>query len=530
MRGKTLVSGLLWSSLVAWVGCNQGVVTTYTGSSSGAGGGGTGGKGSGGASTSSGVSSAGGASASSGSAATSSGGGATTSTSVAASSSSGGPVLPGTPLWAQDDGTPQGDIGYAIAVDPTGNVVVGGMSGGAFSGVNIFSGAALVRKRTGDGAPVWSKAFAATGSGPYAVVRAITTDPAGHVIAVGEFVGTINFGGGAHTSPGVAIDAFVVALDAAGNHLWSHTWGDSQSQACAGVATDAAGNVFVTGSMSGTVDFGGGPLVTVGGTDAFLVKLSPTGQHLWSKRYGDAAPQIGTAVATTVAGDVVLLGEFSGVLDLGGGPLTAMGVSPNSDVFVAKLSGADGAEVWAKRFGDGQSQQGTALAVDPQGAVAIAGQIRGSIDFGGGPLTNADPSMATTDAYVAKLDATGGYVWAQRFGDTAIQVATGVAMDAAGDVAVVGLFKGSIGFGGATFADPSTGSFDAFVAKLGSASGAHRWSYQVGDASDQRGRAVAMDGPGDVFLTGTYQGTIALAPGVSITSPGSDVFTIKISP
>ena len=440
---------------------------------------------------------------------------------------------PGSAVWAQDDGTSGGDAGFAIAVDPAGDVVVGGLVAGAFSGVAVFAGSALVRKRTGGGAPVWSRAFSAgNGNGQYAVTRGIAADAMGHVIAVGEFVGTIDFGGGPFTAAGgTAPDAFVVALDAAGNHLWSHAWGDSQAQASNAVATDAAGDVFVTGSMAGTVDFGGGPLAGAGATDAFLVKLSASGQHLWSKRYGDATPQNGTGVATTTAGDVVLLGEFSGAVDLGGVTLTAMGQSPNSDLFLAKLSGAGGAAIWAKRFGDAQSQQGYGVAVDPLGNVAVAGQIRGSIDFGGGPLTNVDPTNATTDAYVAKLDAGGGYLWAQRFGDVAIQAATGVAMDAAGDVAIVGLFKGSVGFGGATFTDPSAGTFDAFVAKLASANGAHLWSHQVGDASDQRGRGIAMDAAGDVFITGAYQGTIALGPAATITSTsGNDVFTVKLAP
>lgn len=75
-----------------------------------------------------------------------------------------------------------------------------------------------------------------------------------------------------------------------GTHLWSRRYGDPSTQQNAALAVDNAGNILVGGSFYGTVDLGlgGGALVSAGGADVFLAKLDPNGEHVWSKRFGDA--------------------------------------------------------------------------------------------------------------------------------------------------------------------------------------------------------------------------------------------------
>ncbi len=87
----------------------------------------------------------------------------------------------------------------------------------------------------------------------------------------------------------ILIVSILVAATAAGAqtpvHLWSQHFGSTSSDYGESVATDASGNVFVTGRFFGTVDFGGGALVSAGNTDIFVAKYSPTGTHLWSQRF-----------------------------------------------------------------------------------------------------------------------------------------------------------------------------------------------------------------------------------------------------
>src|SRR5439155_17823959 len=99
------------------------------------------------------------------------------------------------------------------------------------------------------------------------------------------FQGTIAFSASpadAHTSAG-GDDVFVVKFDPAGNVLWSRSFGDILDDTPRAVATDASGNVFVTGDFEGTVNFGGGPVTSVDALDGCLVKLSSAGAVLGTK-------------------------------------------------------------------------------------------------------------------------------------------------------------------------------------------------------------------------------------------------------
>ena len=109
---------------------------------------------------------------------------------------------------------------------------------------------------------------------------------------------------------------------------------------------DGSGNVFVTGIFSGTVDFGGGNLVSAGSVDIFVAKYNANGVHQWSKRLGGTGGEIGQAVAVDGSGNVVVTGDFSGTVDFGGGNLVSAG---SSDVFLAKYN-ASGVHQWSKRF------------------------------------------------------------------------------------------------------------------------------------------------------------------------------------
>nr|WP_276598823.1 SBBP repeat-containing protein [Nannocystis sp. SCPEA4] len=118
------------------------------------------------------------------------------------------------------------------------------------------------------------------------------------------------------------LDAFVGKFSPAGAHLWSLRFGDGSGQYVQGLATDAAGNVYITG---------GGPLSSDGSGDVFLVKLAPSGTHVWSQRFGDFQDQSGLGVAGSATGRVGVTGRFQGGINLGDGPKTSQG---QSDLFV----------------------------------------------------------------------------------------------------------------------------------------------------------------------------------------------------
>src|SRR5688500_16691572 len=79
-------------------------------------------------------------------------------------------------------------------------------------------------------------------------------------------------------------------------HLWSQSFGSTLSDEILAVAVDGSGNIYITGFFQGTVDFGGGGLVSAGSNDVFVAKYNLQGVHQWSVRHGGTSAENGTAI------------------------------------------------------------------------------------------------------------------------------------------------------------------------------------------------------------------------------------------
>ncbi|MBL4707762.1 MAG: SBBP repeat-containing protein, partial [Flavobacteriales bacterium] len=167
----------------------------------------------------------------------------------------------------------------------------------------------------------------------------ITIDTSGNVYSTGRFYGTVDFDPGLGvsnlTSYGPADNVFIQKLDTAGNLLWvkqigSNTYWHCESKS---VTTDINGNVYTTGSFSGTLDFNPGlgvsNLTSVGGNDVFIQKLDVNGNFLWGKKIGGGSSDVGYSITTDVDGSVYTTGLFNNVVDFdpssGASNLTAVG-------------------------------------------------------------------------------------------------------------------------------------------------------------------------------------------------------------
>jgi hypothetical protein len=308
--------------------------------------------------------------------------------------------------------------------------------------------------------------------------------------------------------------------------VWVRRVGAEADDRAYGTATDVAGNVAVTGSVSNYVDFGNGVVSGTGGSnDAFVAMYAAAdGAHLWSRRFGDVGSETGYAVAVDGAGAVIVAGTFFGTVDFGTGPLTAAGGGTDQDVFVAKYS-STGTPLWAKRFGTSAAFEYVyGVAVDPAGDVLLTGAFAGSLSYGGPSLTSA----GGYDASLVKLaGTTGAHVWSKRFGGTGDDYGNAVAVGATGTIALAGYFRNSASFGGPALT--SAGGQDAFVAVF-SSTGAYQWSRSAGAAGDDRARAVTLTPGGDVIVTGGFQGSVDFGGGPLTSSGPGDVFVARYGP
>jgi hypothetical protein len=345
----------------------------------------------------------------------------------------------------------------------------------------------------------WSGGF---GDANYQYGIDVDVDAAGNVVTVGDYFGTVNFGGGPLTSAG-DLDVYVAKFDAAGNHLWSLRFGDTDRQLAKSVAVDDSdGSIVVAGIFQGSIDFGGGPLVSAGGFDAFMVKFDASGNYDWSRSYGDSGDQLAYVVAVDLDHNVVLTGPFTNKVDFGGGALTSAG---SNDVYIA-LFDLNGDLQWAERYGDASAQATYGLATDADGNILATGGFGGTLDFGGAPLVSAGLS----DIFVVKLDRGGSHMWSASFGDGLDQYGIGVTADSQGNVLGVGDFEGTVDFGGGPIS--SAGWYDAFLAKLDGAGG-HLWSHGFGEGNGQFTGGVAVDADDHVAMAGYFEVAIDLGGG-----------------
>lgn len=167
------------------------------------------------------------------------------------------------------------------------------------------------------------------------------------------------------------------------------------------------------------------------------------------------------------------------------------------------------------------------IAVDDAGQVTIAGYFRGTVDFGGGPLT---ASNSYYDMFIVKLDAGGQHVWSRQFSDSAHYSwprAAGITFDSAGHVLVAGNFRNSVDFGGGPLTCSGSYCKDGYLVEL-DRDGQHRWSGRLAMGNGRTSiSALAVDSADNLVLAGFGSNMMDLQ-GTPIGSPRS--FILGLDP
>ncbi|UQA62991.1 hypothetical protein [Polyangium aurulentum] len=414
----------------------------------------------------------------------------------------------------------------ALATDAAGNVVVAGR----FTGTPDFGGGKLtnaggydifVAKYDSTGKHVWSKRFGGAGDEQ---ATGVAIDGMGTVTVIGDYTGTTTLGAVSHISAGLH-DVLVFEIDAAGNYLWSKSFGGPGEQLGLTVAAHSGGDIVIGGRFDSTIDLTDPPY-TATDIDGFIARLGPAGEVQWSKAFGASSNDAATAVVMDAMGNAFVTGFFDDSANFGGETLVDFGTDAEDEVFIVKLDPM-GNEIWARAYASLHKQRPTGIGIDAAGNAVVSGFFNnGPADFGGGPL--ADAGLDTV--FVLKVDTTGKYVWAKAYGDATKQEQNGMAVDAMGNIILVGATTGDIKFGEYPLTGMNEGDAqDVYVAKL-SPAGDHIWSRRFGDADDQDARAAAVTPSGDIYVTGEFAGKIDFGEGDVGPASGDDMFLIKLAP
>lgn len=217
----------------------------------------------------------------------------------------------------------------------------------------------------------------------------ITADNTNHLYVTGYFAGTKDFATGAAvynlTSSGLK-DVYIMKLDSAGNFIWANQLGGSGDDAGKAITTDIAGNVYITGSYTGTATYqsGGTPVSLPAGTgngnnrNGFIAKMNTSnGNFIWVSWFRDASAfqgpihEEGCGIALDQSENVYVTGHFRRQ------GLTSDGqvIPSNStiDMVLFKLNGLSGNFTWIASIGGSGADSGKDIAVDPNDNILVTG-------------------------------------------------------------------------------------------------------------------------------------------------------------
>ncbi|MEI7768870.1 MAG: hypothetical protein WCI67_02720 [Chloroflexales bacterium] len=340
-------------------------------------------------------------------------------------------------------------------------------------------------------------------------------------------------------------------------HAWATTWGGTGNTAANGIAIDHSGNIYVIGEFTGTTNFDpAGPNLSAtftsynGTVDAYLAKFSAQGAFLWARTWGagsTACVPVSRGCGRDSANGVVVDGAdnayvgglFQNTVTFGNDhAATSNAANGTNNIYLTKFS-ADGTNQWVRAWGGKTGGEAYSVALDAaHGYVYIEGDWSttpntGWVDFNPGGSNGSRQNHGTYDAFLCKYALDGTFQWVRTWGGEGYDDGPGVAVDAAGNVYVNGMygstninFDPNGGPGGQGYPATHSGMLyvDVFLSKF-DADGTFQWVRTWGGDANGAGTTnaggpIAIDRAGNVLIGGRF-GCTTCAFNVAGSAPGT---------
>jgi gliding motility-associated-like protein len=320
---------------------------------------------------------------------------------------------------------------------------------------------------------------------------------------------------------------------------WISTAGGSKSDKGTTVAVDGDGNTFITGYYNEQAQFGtlNTGFSFDSSKEVFVAKMDPNGVYLWVVNGLNYYDDRGLGLCLDPMGNVYVTGTCWGGLQFG--PLNVYNTTSYTDqVFVTKID-TGGNVIWMKNAGVDENfgfpyndDHGLDLAADSQGNIYVTGFLSNA-GFMNTPATFdgiiIDMAPEDTLAFVAKLSNDGVWQWVETFQGIVDHRDNGIGVDDEDNVYVTGGFKGTKDFGGTNLI--SDGEIDIYVVKY-DPSGAFQWATQAGSTRNDRGNAIVDGHDGFMYVAGEFRDHCYFGSQLlnNYGGPGGrDVFVAKLS-
>jgi uncharacterized repeat protein (TIGR01451 family) len=334
--------------------------------------------------------------------------------------------------------------------------------------------------------------------------------------------------------------SYISKSDTNGNYVWLKQLGGASGDFPLSIAVDNAGNVYSCGFFTDTTDFDPGlGVYNLGSTNyytsnAYISKLDASGNFVWAKKIGDGENYAFSIAVEPSSGIVYLTGKFSGTCDFDPGAGVVNIVSAGSeDIFLLKLDVA-GNFMWAKSIGSTGLDRGNALVIDPAGFIVATGRFQNTVDFDPGAGTTSFVSAGSDDAFTAKFDTAGNFIWAKHIGGNFEEYGNAITTDDSSNYYVTGLYNGTTNFdpGATNYTLTTLGYEDVFIAKYDPA-GNFVWLKNIGGTGSDYPNSIVY-GSSSIYIAGYFSNYVDFDPGLGVSplfSAGmGDAFTMKLDP
>ena len=368
----------------------------------------------------------------------------------------------------------------------------------------------------------------------------LTIDAYGNVYVTGFYSGTVDFNPDPiatdnHVATGS--DVFLTRFNADGSYAWTKSMGGTGTDSSNSVSVDSYGNIFITGSYSATVDFNPDPIVADNHTsisldDIFLTKFNADGSYAWTKSMGGTGTDSSNSVSIDTYGNVYVTGIYWGTVDFNPDPVATDNKTSagNNDVFLTRFN-ADGSYAWTKSMGGMDQAFSNSISIDTYGNVYVTGFYSGTVDFNPDPVATDNHTatgILTYDIFLTRFNADGSYAWTKSMGGSSSSYSRSVSTDAYGNVYITGYYTSTVDFNPDPIATDNhkvKGLNDIFLTRF-NADGSYAWTKTISGTGSSFSRSVSIDTFGNVYITGSYSGTVDFNPAPNAadtrTPAGSD--------
>jgi hypothetical protein len=301
----------------------------------------------------------------------------------------------GTCLWARRAGSSaSSDEARGIALDDAGRVYIAGFAGGTtitFDNISIPNPGnfrqVVLASYDSTGTVLWARASVGTGGDKSGRGIAVAGDRL-FVTGKASFNAATYDGLSLTQAPGSG-NLYVLCTDLQGNAQWANSYGTLSNPEGTGIAADTLGNLWVVGSLLGTVELPDTTLVSNGNNDDILLMgLGQDGTYRWGKSTGSPVRDLGWGVDADGKGNAYVAVQFQQTIDFFGTPVSALG---GEDALIAKLR-ADGEVVWISRPSGFQRDVPLCIhrqSVEPH-ALYFGGYYWGTITYGSSTITHVN--------------------------------------------------------------------------------------------------------------------------------------------